>query len=224
MRFSSKFYDKIFDKYATRLDEDGLAMTTKSKDIKGNLVDMPDPKGMIDPAIIWCGPFLDGLEYLGIFSAAPGYTIRRRAKTFFFEVSQPDKPHRFRYFRVHDRAGGMEWPYEGTPYRDPLDLVHISGAQGETVEPGGMSNSPTRTVAGGSIWESHTEYIWDPEITLDPDYELHIMRRGDKIVTTQPNPNPRQRGTIEQTFVLRPPSEGTSLMPAMVNDVQVTRL
>ncbi len=162
-----------------------------------------------DPNIVWVGPFLDGLLHLNIFSDL------HRAKSFFFEVNEPDK-HGFelKFYRVKGKKPvTSEWPYEDVKYSKPLILRRISGKEGDSIEPGEIINSATSVpVDADDIWQTEPDIMdWDVQIREDKKHGLHIFNRGDKFVKTFYFPLLKE--VITEEFVLRPPGEGTSKLP-----------
>ena len=215
MRHLQTTIDAIKQRYWPRIGPEGKLLDANDD---GSYEDT----GRFDPNVVWAGPFIDGLVHLGIFGGRNVKDARHNAKVFFYE--RMDKgPEQFGL--VFERAidlGKGRWPFSQAKYGPPLDLRSISGRSGQSVEPGDIKNSPSIKVEAESIWESKPEQAaWVPEILVDKKFGLHILRRGDKLTKTWTGRVNGKRQTITEVFVLREPSEGSSLVPARKGDSEL---
>lgn len=163
-----------------------------------------------DPDVLYVGPFLDGLVRLGIFTGVDSKAARHTAKTFFYEVN--DKPSFKFTIQRAKTLGAEDWPYTGTKYGEALNLRSISGrGSGESVEPGEVRNSPSVTRSTDDIWETQQgPVVFDPIISVDKRYGLHMLCRGDRVVKTYRVRRGGKMITASETFVLRGQDEGSS--------------
>ena len=165
--------------------------------------------GEKDMDCVWVGPFLCGLTHLNIFPDI------HKAKAFFFEVNDPGKQG---FSLIYERRNGElsgDWPWADSSYNRPMDVRRISGKEGESVEPGEIMNSPTHVpVEQEDIWRQEPDIEeWDVEIREDMRFGLHQFFKGDKITKTWYYPLGKR--VITERYVLRNPSEGSSLVPTM---------
>jgi hypothetical protein len=201
MRFDEAGYRYMYDKYVPRLTDAGKPSNAKSA--------TPDPN------VVYVGPFFDGLVMMGVFKNVPA-VVPHTIKPFFYEAAMnPEKGFGMLYERCNNIDAVMErdepWPYVGATYDRPLDLSTLWRDQ-QRYEPGQFSSTPQDTTERGGppdFWERAPEKTFH-DIVLQEDnrFQLHIMRRGDRVTKTwRPDIG---SDTVTQIFVLRNWEDGST--------------
>lgn len=196
----------IRDKYVPKIDDEGNFIKSNDKGTWEGI------KGTPDPAVVWCGPFMDALVHFGIFSS------RQSAKVFMYEANDDAKKaenHQLHVYRAVEPADAEDsWNngYPNVQYEEAMRLMSLPGRSreaGRAFEPGEILDSPTTKVDDVNPWDVNVlkEHI-SPTIDIDPRYKLHILYRGDKI--TKKFKTFGLDAPVTETFVLRPPTEGSS--------------
>jgi|TARA_R110000823_G_scaffold29554_1_gene85594 hypothetical protein len=191
-------------------------------------IDIPDPD------VLYVGRFLDGLVDLQVFES------RKLAKNLINNIPagatfrQPGISGQFTgggkvnmWFKAAEpRAEMYEALAKGQFSGQPEVETLIRNGEAPTIaigtiikdaEPGEIINSPTVVdVPPGEevdMWEAGlTESSWKPKIRLDRRYGLHYLKRGDEITISGAGwPKPRVQ-PFEHKWVLKPRSEGRSLV------------
>jgi len=229
-RYDELTMKSIKDQYWPRLGKDGRVIKPRGCECKpkhsiesiatclaGTYAG--DVVGELDPDVVWVGPLIDGLISLGVFGGRTAKEARHNAKAFFYESSDVDVnplkgPDAFNLtIERCETLGNETWPYAGTRYGREVLLRNISGKAGDSVEPGDIRNSPTPITEAGDIWAREQKFEeYSPKILVDERLGLHILHRGDRLVK---NAVVRRQGRsvkIRETFILRPLSEGSSLL------------
>ena len=199
----------MFDKFVPRVDEDGE----------------PDPRGEPDPNVVYVGPFFDGLLMMGVFKNVPE-AVPHTIKPFFYECAySPEKGYRFLYERCNNieaaEASSMPWPWQGVAtYDRALDLSTL-WRDNARYEPGQFGSTPSEVTiadAAPDFWERAPHATFhDIELQEDARFQLHILRKGDRI-TKQWRPDIGS-DLVTQQFVLRHYEEGgTTRVPLSIED------
>jgi hypothetical protein len=200
-------------------DLDGDWHTDRSWDTIATMVRVPgsdpetprlEPVMVPDPDVIWVGAISNGLVWLKLFQ------YLRLYNSFMGEVNS-----------------GTEGRCEATFYREGQSAVRL-GKVIKDNQPGEILNSPEtapsvvdpRAAAEREdMWrESYVADEWDPIVRIDRRFGLHYLKRGDRIVLHfkgWPRPNTPE---TERVFVLKPPSEGNSFVPAAKESADIVDL
>ncbi len=188
-----------------------------------------------DPDCIYVGRILDGLVSFGVFSS------RRLAKNLLNNIpagqtfSDPGTPGRFTgggdvamsFKAVEPRQQMIKAATEGKFNEQITDMILRDGIAPtinmgtiiKDAEPGEILNSAKIVTTEDSpddevdMWEAgEAEIAFSPRIRLDNRFGLHYLKRGDTIVIKGSGwPRPRVE-EFEHTWVLRPMSEGPSIV------------
>ena len=189
-----------------------------------------------DPDVIWVGRLLDGLIFSGVIETRKiaknlinnipaGRTFRESGTAGQFTGGGIV---RIEFKAVAPRAEMYRALVKGTFDNQPTVKKLIENGEAPTInmgtiikdaEPGEILNSPDvvkpEQVTAGEVdmWEAgETEVMFEPSIRLDNRYGLHYLKRGDQVTISGSGwPRPRVTEFLHK-WVLRPPSEGPSLV------------
>lgn len=170
----------------------------KAGDPKTELVKDVEVTMVPDPDVIWVGRIVDGLVWLGVVES------RKRLKDFLHNVPSGEQGTAARCSMTFIR-GDQEFAF---------------GPRILDTEPGEITNSPDsvplRRDPNADLDLAAPQYEereFAPRIRRYPDFDLHYLKRGDRVVfQAQGWPRPRTNGgePWRMEFSLRPPSEGRS--------------
>lgn len=212
-RFDDNVMRRIRELYWPRVDEEGSLIPFDSPK-KGYNVSTLQPDAVYDPDVVWVGSFADAMIHFGIFAD------RHLFKAFMFEVN--DKGPAGGWDFTLERClniGETAWPHLDAVYpptNQMLVLHSLSGAPGDSADPGELMTSPKSGTATGALFPSATIKEYEELlIAVDPQYNLHCLRRGDRIRKTYKETDGQKRGVLREVFSLRPLAEGSSHIPGM---------
>ena len=204
-RYDDDLMKTVRQLYWPRVDEEGVAITPGY-----NGTYDPQSTDAYDPNVVWVGPFTDAMIHFGLFAD------RQLFKAFMFEVNDkgPADGWEFTLERCLD-IGETAWPHLDATYpprREMVELRALSGAPGDTADPGEIKNSPTNVGGEGTLFPSVSAKEYKVvTIAVDPQYKLHILRRGDRIRKDYRGQQGHERR--KEVYSLRPLHEGPSIIP-----------
>lgn len=200
-RYDDDLLKRVRQLYWPRVDDEGMIIPPR----RDGTYD-PNTTAKYDPGVVWVGPFTDAMLHFGLFQD------RQLFKAFMFEVNDkgPGAGWDFTLERCLN-IGDTTWPHLDATYppmNQMLRLHSLSGAPGDTADPGEIMNSPSNVGEVGALFPSGMakEYK-EVTIAVDPQYKLHILRRGDRIRKDFRNQRNERR---KEVYSLRPLHEGTS--------------
>jgi len=189
-----------------------------------------------DPEVIWVGRLLDGLIFSGVIETRKiaknlinnipaGRTFRESGTAGQFTGGGVVS---LEFKAVEPRKEMYTALRKGTFDNQPTIKRLIENGVAPTInmgtivkdaEPGEILNSPQvvkpEQLAAGEVdmWEAGTsEFSFEPDIRLDNRFGLHYLKRGDQVTIKGAGwPRPRIQ-EFEHKWILRPPSEGSSLV------------
>ncbi len=220
-RFDDELMRQVRRLYWTRIDDKGVVVppSTEEKTFGQYVGDDLDLE--YDPNVVWVGSFVDAMVHFGLFPD------RQNFKAFMFEVN--DKGIRKGWDLTYERnlspdIAEKTFPYLDTEYPRPNQIYrlhNLSGAPGDTADPGEIINSPKPATGGGDIWggRNKEKFFADIKIAVDNTFGLHILRRGDRIRKAWHHP---QNGDVKEVYALRPLGEGGSHIPTISGEQPIT--
>lgn len=192
----------------------------KAGDPKTEIVAKTETTMVPDPDVIWVGRITDGLLWCEAMPVISPHRVasRKLLKDFLHNVPAGDN--------------GTEARCSMTFIRDGQEFSF--GPRLLDTEPGEITNSPHSIAARRDPNEDldlsaprYEEREFEPRIRRYPDFDLHYLKRGDRVVYQgQGWPRPRTNGgePWRMEFVLRPPSEGPSLVQSGISAGNTVRL
>ena len=196
-----------------------------------------EPAALVpDPEVIYVGRLIDGLVFSGVLESRKigknlinnipaGRTFRESGTAGQFTGGGVVK---LEFKAVEPRREMYEALARGVFNDQPTIKKLIENGEAPTInmgtiikdaEPGEILNSPdvvkSEDVASGEIdmWEAgNSEFTFSPKIRLDNRFGLHYLKRGYQVTISGAGwPRPRVQ-EFKHKWVLRPPSEGRSLV------------
>ena len=189
-----------------------------------------------DPEVIYVGRLIDGLIFSGVFESRKlgknlinnipaGRTFRESGTAGQFTGGGIVK---LEFKAVEPRREMYEALARGIFDDSPSVKKLIENGEAPTInmgtiikdaEPGEILNSASvikpEQLASGEVdmWEAgETALHFEPKIRIDNRFGLHYLKRGDQVTVSGSGwPRPRVQ-EFEHKWILRPPSEGSSLV------------
>jgi hypothetical protein len=209
-------------------------LCAEAKEREDQMCPHVEPIQVPDPDVLFVGRLLDGLTEYQVFDS------RKLAKNLINNITagrtfrEPGIAGQFTgggvvnmWFKAKEPRAEMyealeKGVFSGSPQIEELIRNGIAptiaiGTVVKDAEPGEILNSPTvvdiQQEGEVDMWEAGlTESTWVPKIRLDRRYGLHYLKRGDEITISGSGwPRPRIE-EFEHRWVLRPRSEGASLV------------
>ena len=215
-RFDDDIMRQIRALYWPRVDEEGnpIPLTNPTK---GYDLDRLPTDAIYDPNVVWVGSFVDAMIHFKVFKG------RSFFKDFMFEVNDKGPAGGFNFSLERCLGlGETKWPHLDATYppaNQMLALHSLPGAPGDSSDPGELLTSPARSGVTGELFPSPSKKVYDEIlIAVDPQYQLHILRRGDRIRKSFKD---QQRGIVREVFSLRPLAEGDSAIPGVQSETPI---